>query len=83
MASGLHRNEFLKVRTDKGGSDEHYGGGAVTFQAAEGGAWNARACSQQRKRGAWRRVDECLISAPVRVAVARRGTPDQVVAGEN
>jgi len=42
---GPHRNKVLRVKTIAEGSDESYGGGAVTFRAAEGGAWTARACS--------------------------------------
>jgi len=42
----------LRVRTAEG-SDESYGGGAMTFRSAEGGAWVARACSQRRRCGAW------------------------------
>jgi len=73
----------LRVRTTAEGSGESYGGGAVTFRSTKGGAWAARACSQRRRCGTWRRVDGRLVLAPVGVAVARRGTSDPVVAGEN
>jgi len=70
----------LRVRTAVEDSGESYEGGAVTFRSEEGGAWAARACLQRRKT---RRVDGRLVPALVGVAVARRGAPDPVVAGEN
>ena len=80
VTSGPHWIRVLRVRTTAEDSGESYGGGVVTFRSAEGGAWVARACSQRRKT---RRVDGRLVPALLGVAVARRGAPDPVVAGEN
>lgn len=79
-ASGLHRNGILRVKTDRGDFGKSYGSGVVKIQQEDGGTWTSRACSKQREM--WR-VNGSLDPAPAGVAIARRGAPDLVVAGEN
>ena len=83
VTSWPHWIGVLRVRTTTKDSGESYRGGTVTFRSAEGDAWAARACSQRKRRDAWRRVDGRLVPALVGVTVTRSGAPDSVVPGEN
>jgi len=49
VASGLHRNEILKVKTGRGGCGDSYGGGAMTNRRLNSGAMKTCAWLQWTK----------------------------------
>jgi len=46
---GLHRNGVSRGRTGRGGFGESYGGGGITFRAADDNMWTTCAYSQLTK----------------------------------